>query len=195
MQVVLERADRRPSVAVTHRHTQSDEHTGERRVHARLQNGHPEHDSEQYVARRACDAQAIHGDGYAERHGAEDQGCKRQVLRIEDRNDHDRGEIVEYRQCEQKDFQRNRHACPESAEECEGERDVRRDGYRPSVESDRVVPVQPGIDRCRYDDSADRTDAGQHDLRSGRQLALQELTLDLQSDQEEKHRHEAVVDP
>ena len=38
-------------------------------------------------------------------------------------------------------------------------------------------------------------DAGQDAPRPGRELAVEDLALDLQPDQQEEHRHQGVVDP
>ncbi len=62
----------------------------------------------------------------------------------------------------------------------------------------RRVPapaIEHGIDQGRHRHAAERREAGQHPVGPGAQLPVQHLALDLQPDQQEEHRHQAVVDP
>ena len=51
------------------------------------------------------------------------------------------------------------------------------------------------VDQRRHHHAADGRDRRQRRLPTRRQLAAQQLALDLQADQEEEDRHQAVVDP
>jgi hypothetical protein len=58
-----------------------------------------------------------------------------------------------------------------------------------------VAPIDGGIDRRRHRHAADRSRHRQCHLRRPRQFALDQLALDLETDQQEEDRHQPVVDP
>ena len=55
--------------------------------------------------------------------------------------------------------------------------------------------VERQVDQRRNDHAADRREDRQHRLAANRQLADEELALDLEPDDEEEERHQQVVDP
>jgi hypothetical protein len=80
------------------------------------------------------------------------------------RDDHDCGEVVEYRERNQEDLERHRHAITQHHQDAERERDVRCGRYRPAVHGDGILVVENRVDGHRSRDAADRTDQWQHDI-------------------------------
>ena len=118
-----------------------------------------------------------------------------QVLRVEQRDDDDGAEVVEDGERQQEQLERARHPRPQQRQHADGEGDVggRRNG--PAFERDGVAGVDPDVDERRHRHAADGRHCRQRGLAEGRQLAPQQLALDLEADQEEEDRHQAVVDP
>ena len=118
-----------------------------------------------------------------------------QVLRIEQGDDDDGAEVVEDGKRQQEQLERARHPRPQQRQHAHGEGDVggRRNG--PALERDGVAGVDPDVDERRHRHAADGRHRGQGGLAEGRQLSPQQLALDLEADQEEEDRHQAVVDP
>ncbi len=75
----------------------------------------------------------------------------------------------------------------------EGDVGRRRDG--PAFKGHRIVGVDGDVNQGRDDHAAQCGDGGQSGLLEARQLAFDQLALDLQADEEEEHDHQAVVDP
>ena len=164
-------------------------------MHAGFQYRGPQHDAEQYVCRNPRNAQVIHDYADRQRATPDRQRGNRQVARIEQRDDDDRREVVEYRQRQQENLERGRHARAEYTEQrqCKGNIGSHRDC--PAIQRDRIAPVEPDIDRRRHQHAAKGADRGQHDLRYRRQFAFQHLALDFQADEKKENRHQAIVDP
>ncbi len=73
VKIVFEIPQWRTPLLVAHRYAERDQHAGQCRVNARLEDGNPEHDAEYDVARCARNAEAIHRDGCNERQPGEEQ--------------------------------------------------------------------------------------------------------------------------
>jgi len=59
----------------------------------------------------------------------------------------------------------------------------------------RVVTVDEPVDQCRYHHAAHGGGGRQDHLGGLGQVAVDHLALDLQADEQEEQRHQAVVDP
>jgi hypothetical protein len=129
--------------------------------------------------RRQCDV---------ERHPGE-------FLGVEDRNDENCAEVIDDRECSQKELQRGGYPIAEQSHDPKGESDVgcRRD--RPTCGCAGRGRGRPWIDQSRDDHAADGGRAGQDRPLSIRQLALDNLAFDFEPDQKKKDRHQPVVDP
>ena len=90
---------------------------------------------------------------------------------------------------------RGRGAPAEQRQHAQRERDVRRRGNGPAVQRRRIGDIDEHIDQRRQDHAAQRRNRRQGRLLARRQLADQQLALDLEADQEEENRHQPVVDP
>ncbi len=73
--------------------------------------------------------------------------------------------------------------------------DVGGGGNGPAAQRRRIAEIERDIDQSRRDHPAQRRDGGQGAPRPGRELALDEFALDLQSDDQEEQRHKPVIDP
>ena len=91
-------------------------------------------------------------------------------------------------------FASGRTRDPEQREHAERERDVGGHGHAPPVRA-LAAGVPRGVDERRHDHPAERGDRRQRGVSAIAELALDELALDLESDDEEEQRHEPVVDP
>ena len=58
-----------------------------------------------------------------------------------------------------------------------------------------MARVHGEVDQRRDDHAARRRDPGQDPPWPGRELAVHDLALDLETDEQEEHRHQGVVDP
>ena len=63
------------------------------------------------------------------------------------------------------------------------------------MQGDGVAEVQRGINHRRGEHAAGGTQAGQDNVASVGQLTFEVFPLQLQADQQEKNRHETVIDP
>ena len=128
-------------------------------------------------------------------HAADREGQHRELAGVEHRDDHDRGEVVDHRDRGEEDLQRDRDPAAEHGEDAQREGDVGCRGNRPSVHRERVTAVHEGIDPRGNRDAADSRDEGQGDLGGRGKLTEEHLPLQLEADQQEEDRHQAVVDP
>ena len=125
--------------------------------------------------------------GDAERREAE-------VARVEDRDDQHGAEVVDDRERQEEDLERERDARAEERQDADREGDVGRHRHAPA--GDRgLAQVEPGVDRRRHHHAAERGHHRQGGALPAGELADQELALDLEADDEEEDRHQAVVDP
>ena len=125
-----------------------------------------------------------------------EQRVQRQARRVEDRDDEDGAEVVEDRERQQEHLQRRAARAIRAAP---ARRAQRRCRWPPESPSPAARPASPqlisDIDQRRHDHAADRGDDRQHGLARCESSPSQDLALDLETDEEEEHRHQAVVDP
>ncbi len=177
------------------RHEQRRHHARERGVHAGLEHAHPERSADEDVGRNARNAGTVQDQQRADRDRSTHERQGREVAGVEQRDDHDRTEIVEHGQRQQENLEAHRHAVAEQRQQAERESDVgcRRNG--PAADADRIVPVQRGVDRRGHDHATECGDSRQCHLAALREFARDHLALDLEPDQQEEDRHQQVVDP
>ena len=63
------------------------------------------------------------------------------------------------------------------------------------MDAHRIASVEPPVDAGWRRHAASRRERGQRELGQIPELALGDLSLDLESDEEEEHGHQSVVDP
>ena len=168
---------------------------GEGGVHARFQHRHPEGDGEEEVGRFRGDPHAVEDEKPREEEDREEERADRKLRGIENRDDDDRGEVVDHRDGSEENLQRHRHPAAEEGEHPEGEGDVRRRGNGPATQGGRIVTIDQRVDRGREDDAPEGREEGQDDLLFVGKFARHDLAFQLEPDEEEEDRHEAVVDP
>ncbi len=127
-------------------------------------------------------------------HEREQQPGPVDLLGVEERDDEDRPDVVRDRECREEHLQGVGNPRPQQGQHAQRERDVGRHRHAPARRA-RATGVQRDVDRRRNDHAADRGDNRQRGATKRGQLADDELTLDLESNDEEEDRHERVVDP
>jgi hypothetical protein len=114
--------------------------------------------------------------------------------RVEERDDEDRADVVDDRQGNEKDLERQWYARAQERKDANRERNVgrHRDAPARSAGAGRVERrVNPG----GHDHAAECASDGEYGVSPRGELSDQHLALDLEADQEEEDRHQAVVDP
>jgi hypothetical protein len=117
------------------------------------------------------------------------------MVGIKDCDDQDGAQIVDDGERRQEDFQGKRHATAERGQDAQRKGDVGGGRDRPAAQRHRVAPVEGDVEGGRHGHAADGAGDRQRHLRGLRQRTLHDLALDLQANQQEEERHQAVVDP
>ena len=159
-----------------------------------LEKRQPHRRADQRKKHRVHDANAV-GDGQYRQQGAADGDVDpRDVARVEEGYDDDGPDVVDDRNCGQKDLEAEGRAAPKQGEHAQREGDVRRHRDSPSGGA-----FGRRIEGCEYEGGHDhppnRGDNGERRTARRGQLASHQLSLDLQANDEEEHRHQRVVDP
>ena len=135
-----------------------------------------------------------HEDGDAvERNGDRERG-EGEVVGVGERDDEERGDVVDDHQREQEHAQSRRAVAADEREDPEREGGVGSDRDAPTLRVGRTA-VEREIDERGCDDAADRGDDRRRQTPPLTQFAHVELAPDLEADDEEEERHQAVVDP
>ncbi len=115
-------------------------------------------------------------------------------VRVEDRDDDDRADVVDDCEGQQEELERGRHTRTEQTHDADRHGDVGRHGDAPTP---CPVPthVDGDVDERGNDHAADGSDGRQRGGARITQLALDQLPFDLQPDHEEEDRHEPLVHP
>ena len=150
---------------------------------------HPQHHVDEH--RTHPDLPQHPGDEqHAGRTGEPAQG---QVVGVEHRDHRDRAEVVDDRQRQQEQPGSRRHARTDREDDCDGEGDVR--GHRDTPATRGVgAGVEDRVDGRGHHHAAERGDDRQRCRTRVAELSEDELALDLERDDEEEDRHQAVVD-
>jgi hypothetical protein len=116
---------------------------------------------------------------------------------VEDGDDDDGEQVVDHRQGQQERTQRGRQVGGQHRQHRECERDVGGRGHGPAEQILRVAAgqVDPHEDRRGRQHAADRRQDRQGGAACIAQIAGDELALELQSDDEEEDRQQAVGRP
>jgi len=164
-------------------------------MHAAFQYADPQDQADDQVRPELDHAQAVHGNQGDQAGARARQGGAGQVAGIEHGDHDDRAQVIDDGQGHQEQFQRHRHALAEQRQDAQCEGDIGGHGDRPAGKRRRVILVDCPVDQCRHDHAADRCGAWQDDLRRLGQVAVEQLALDLQADQQKEQGHQAIVDP
>ena len=184
----------RPVLGRPGRGEQAHGHAGQGRADPRAPHGQPQGDPEADVQRQPPDAgpdQHRHQDQHP---GGEGQGRRVDAAAVEQGHHRDRPQVVDHGQGEQEHLEGRGHPRAEQGQHPEGEGDI--GGHRhPPPGRAGPAGVAGGVDGRRDGHAAHRGHHRQGGLAPGRELAGDQLALDLQPDDQEEQGHEAVVDP
>ena len=125
------------------------------------------------------------------RHHQRDDG---DVRGVDDRDHHERAEVVDDGERQQEHAQPGRRARREQRQRAEREGGVGGHRRAPAVGAG-AARVEREVDRHRDAHAAERGDHGDRQAPALAQLAEVELALGLQPDDEEEERHQPLVDP
>ena len=92
-----------------HRNREADGNPGKRRVHAGLEHSDPEKHADDHVGRGARDLEDVEPDQRHDPKAGHYQRWRGEPLGIEQRDNQDRPQVVEDRQCGQKYLERGRY--------------------------------------------------------------------------------------
>jgi hypothetical protein len=99
------------------------------------------------------------------------------------------------RKRQQKGLERSRDRASQHGADADREADIRGRRYRPAAQGLGTAPVQGHIDGGRHHEAPDRRDHRQSRLAQACEHARAGLALDLETDEQEEDRHQAVIDP
>ena len=175
-------------------HGQTHEHTGDRRVHARLRRRDPDRDREQRVERRPADPEAAEADERAEQHHRDGERREGKGLGVCE-GDHDQhADVVGDHDGEDESTEPLGRPPACEREHPQRERGVRRHHHPPPVR--RVGAAgEREVDRDWEQHSAHGGEQRRCRAASVPKLAHVELAAHLEPDHEEEDRHQPVVDP
>ncbi len=122
------------------------------------------------------------------------QPRERQIVGVEDGDDHDGADVVGDGEGEQEQLRARRDPIADQGHDAHGERDVGRHRDAPALLGGGAG-VERQIDRSRNQHAAQRGDGRQGDGPRVPEFSDHELALDLETDDEEEQRHQPVVDP
>ena len=168
---------------------------GDGRVHAGLEHEVPHGDAEQHVGRGVEDAQAVEGEQGREAAGRVQQVDEMQVAGVVQGDDEHGAQVVQNGQRQQEHLEPGRHAGAEHHQHAQRERDVGRGRNRPAAQGGGVAVVEGGEHEAGDQHAAEGGEGRQGGVPGVGEMAGDELALELQADQEEEDRHQAVVDP
>jgi hypothetical protein len=117
-----------------------------------------------------------------------------QVVGVEDRDDHDAEKVVDHGEGEQERAQRRGQAPPEDGQHRDRERDVGGHGDGPAAQR-AAAQVDQRVDPRGHGHAADRREDRDDRRRGPAQLAVDHLALELETDDEEEDRQQAVGRP
>ena len=190
---MLERAEDVTAPDLARGCQQAERNAGERRVHARLVHQVPEHHAARDVHGDRCHTPAHQSHPNGDHQGPE-QVRYRQALDVEDSDDQDPAKVVDDRESQQEQLQPRWRATAEHRQHTQHERYVRRDRHPPST-----CVLGPEVQREEDPRRNDHPpDSGQDRKRRGSRLTKlphDQLSLDLQTHDEEEERHQGLVDP
>ena len=162
-------------------------------MQSRLVQGEPERDAEHGVRHRAVDVRAVHEHERPRERRRRDQPGDVDRVGVEERDHHDRHEIVGDHRGREEDAKLHRDTVPEQHEHRDGERGVRRDGHPPRVPV--LLRGDDEKDECGKDHPPERGGDRERGGARRRETPDGQLAFDLEADHEEEDRQQSVVDP
>ena len=159
-----------------------------------LEHRDPDAEADQHRRRPAPGAREAQPDQHAEQAQRDGERDERDLLRVGDRDDQQRDQVVDDDHREEEDAQPDRPPARDQREHAERQRGVGRHGRAPA--GGALAPgVDREVDRGGGDHPAEAAEDRDGDARALAQLSDVELALGLEPDDEEEQGHQALVDP
>ncbi len=180
--------------ASLHRHEHRHQNARNGGVDAGCKHARPRSEGQRHVDPRLADAPAARNENEKQEDARAAERQDRDLLRVEE-GDHQHGDqVVGDRQRGEEDLEPDRDALAEHGQNAEREGDVCRHGNAPAA---RPVGcrVEHQKEKGRHDCATDGCTDWKNGLPRRGELAHDDLALDLETDDEEEDRHQAVVDP
>ena len=191
---MLEPVERRAFLVGRDRHGGGRDHPRDGRMNAGNQHRVPQQDRADRERPQPPDARAPHRI----HRRRDDRRCGErgpiEPCGIGDRDDRDGAEIVGDRHARQEQLEARRRAAAEQREDSDRKGDIGRRRDRPAA-NEIAGPRDRDIDDGRQRHADGGSDQRQTTARGIAQIAFQPLALDLQPDEQEEDRHQAVIHP
>ena len=169
-----------------------DRDADERRVDPGLERREPHACADDRVGGRAPDAEPAEEEHDAEQPDGDTERDRVDALRVDAGDDGERADVVRDREGQDEDAEAKRAAAAEERDHAERERGVGRDHDPPALAR---VAREREVGERGHDHPADRRRDRNADTAAVAELAHVELAADLEPDDEEEERHQAVVHP
>jgi hypothetical protein len=164
-------------------------------MHARFEHAYPGEQAEQEIKRGLAHIEQVQGREPGDPHACERERDERKRVGIEDGDDDDGHQVVDDGERQQERPEGGRDRASQEGADADREADIRGRRDRPAAQRLGAGAVQRHIDDGRNHEAPDRRDHRQRRLAPAGERALAGLPLDLQTDEQEEDRHQAVVDP
>ena len=161
----------------------------------RQQHRQPDTGADDQIRCQRRDPQPVERDQHRDPGQRRAERCRIDARGIGNGDDGDRAQIVDDGDGGEQELEARRHPLAEQRQHPQRKGDVGRRRDRPAAQRRRIAAVEGDEDRRRNHHPGQGRDAGQDAAARARQFAVDQLALHLEADQQEKHRHQAVVDP
>ena len=159
----------------------------------RLVHDEPQHQPGAEQDRRVRDLDAVEHRHRTDDSGGDEQESDIELVGVEHRDHNDRANVVDDRECQQEHLHGRRNAPAKEGDDTERKRDV--GGHRDPPPTPTVTAGRERReDQCRHDHAAECGHGGQRGGLPITEVAGDQLTFDLQANDEEEECHEQVVD-
>ena len=177
-----------------HRRRQAEDHAGQRGVHAGDVEPDPHRDARAEVGPDRAHAEPTQHRARDDPTEGDGQTAAVDAAGVEQRDHDDRAEVIDHRQRQEQHAQAAWHPAAEHRDHADRERDV--GGHRDGPPTRALAArVERDVDQRGHHHAAERRGERQRGAPDIRQIPLVQLAAQLESDHEEEHGHEPVVDP
>ena len=176
------------------RHGDRDQHPGNGCVNTTLHKGQPHQYAKQQVYERLSDSGDVEQSQQRQNSEADSQTRDMQAFGVEQGDHQDGTKVIDNGQCQQEDFEGQRHAFSQQDQHPNRKRNVGGSGHAPPTDL-RCAPIQGGVNQRGAHHPANRGNNGHRCFPHTGQLPHQQLTLDLQADHQKEDGHQSIIDP
>ena len=194
MQCLFGRPKRRMAFSV-HRNEKGDDNPRERRLKPGFHHRKPKHRPDRHISGGMAYPCAIEQSQTAHRRRGDQDRRQRKMLAVENSDDNNRTDVVEYRQGGKEDLQAHGHSRAEKRKDAQSKDDIRCRRYGPAFDRRRIANIQTHINYRGNQHTAKRGYCRQRCAFRCREMAFDHLSFDFESDKDEEYDHEALIDP